>query len=156
MSTLWTRDTLLAALVEWRAERQPHPNLVGANLRDADLRDAENTETAIGLYPIAPEFGAFWGVKKLDDNRIAIIEIPADSPRVGGWTGRKCRCLYAWVREILDAHGNAVTVGYSLYDAMEYRVGAMVIAEGFDPDPRVECAGGIHFFLSRREAEEYQ
>ena len=25
----------------------------------------------------------------------------------------------------------------------------------FDPDIRVECTSGIHFFITRREAEEY-
>ena len=26
----------------------------------------------------------------------------------------------------------------------------------WNPDPREECAGGIHFFLTRIEAEEYE
>ena len=133
--TRWTRDTLLAAL--------PRADLSGANIHNV-----------VGFYPVVPEFGAFCGVKKLRGGRLALLEIPADSPRVGGYTSRKCRCLYALVREIWDGD-LPVTSGLSIHDRTLYEVGAMVIAEGFDPDPRLDCAGGIHFFLTRAEAEAY-
>ena len=207
----WTRDTLLAALTEWRAGRQPHPNLGdadlrganlrganlgsanlryanlggadlvdanlggadlrganlrganlggadlrGANLRDANLRDAKNTDTATGLYSIVPEVGAFLGFKKGQNGTVMCVEIPADSPRVGGWIGRKCRALYVRTLEIVDAYGNAIISAKGIHDGTPYIVGKLTIAADFDPDPRVECAGGIHFFLTRREAEDYR
>lgn len=31
----------------------------------------------------------------------------------------------------------------------------IVRADKYNDDPRVECTGGIHFFLTRQEAEEY-
>lgn len=51
----------------------------------------------------------------------------------------------------------AIREGFSLHDAgFAYRVGKIVApAYGWCDDPRVECAAGIHFYLTRREAEEH-
>jgi hypothetical protein len=96
---------------------------------------------------IVPESGSFHGFKKLAHGLICEIEIPADAGRVGGWTGRKCRAEKAIV-----ISGN----GYSKYNAdFVYYPGAIVIPDSWDPDPRVECSHGIHFFLTRKEAELY-
>jgi len=34
-------------------------------------------------------------------------------------------------------------------------VSGLVKPDSFDPDPRVECSHGIHFFMTRKEAEAY-
>jgi hypothetical protein len=130
-------------------------HLSGAHLSRATLSDA-NLDTATGLHQIVPEVGAFCGFKKLRCGMVACVEIPADSPRVGGWIGRKCRALYVCTLEIVNATGESVSFGAGLHDGTPYVVGELTIAAGFDPDPRLECAGGIHFFLTRREAEEYK
>jgi hypothetical protein len=36
-----------------------------------------------------------------------------------------------------------------------YKTGCEVFPDSFDPDPRVECSHGIHFFITREEAEAY-
>ena len=36
-----------------------------------------------------------------------------------------------------------------------YRVGKTVESDSYDDDIRVECSHGIHFFLTRKEAEEW-
>ncbi len=36
-----------------------------------------------------------------------------------------------------------------------YRVGESVEVEGYNPDIRVECTTGIHFFMTLDEAVEY-
>lgn len=36
-----------------------------------------------------------------------------------------------------------------------YRVGKIIRPDLFDEDIRVECTNGIHFFITRKEAEEY-
>ena len=74
--------------------------------------------------------------------------IPAAAKRVGGMIGRKCRA--EWV-EVLDGEG------VSSYDnGLKYAVGAVVRpSTPFDDDVRVECASGIHFFITRTEAENY-
>lgn len=41
------------------------------------------------------------------------------------------------------------------HDDFVYKVGATVKPDRFDPDWRNECAPGIHFFITRIEAENY-
>jgi len=81
---------------------------------------------------------------------VAKLLIPAGAKRIGGMIGRKCRAEFATVLE-----GS----GVSLYDSsFEYRCGETVYptAENpFNPDPLVECSGGIHFFLTPEEAKAY-
>jgi hypothetical protein len=47
----------------------------------------------------------------------------------------------------------------STYDAYSgrtlYTQGAMVYPDKYDDDIRIECTHGIHFFITKREAEEY-
>ena len=147
-ANLWQADLSGANLLGanlWQA------NLSGANLSRADL------DTAVGLHPIVPEVGAFEGFKKLADGLVAHLRIPADAVRVGGYIGRKCRANYAEVLEIFRPSGEWRTVpnGTAMHDGTEYRAGSLVIAGDFDPDPRLECAGGIHFFLTLAEAVAY-
>jgi hypothetical protein len=118
-----------------------------ANLREADLRGANIDNTTKGLLLIVPEVGSFHGFKKLANGNLCELEIPADAGRVGGWTGRKCRAEKAIV-----ISGN----GYSQYNAdFAYYPGVTIIPDSWDPDPRVECSHGIHFFLTKQEALDY-
>jgi len=46
--------------------------------------------------------------------------------------------------------------GISKHDRRtEYRVGKIVRCDKWNEDRWVECGGGIHFFLTRIEAENY-
>jgi hypothetical protein len=46
--------------------------------------------------------------------------------------------------------------GVSVYTAdIVYRVGEVVRCDVWNEDRWVECGGGIHFFLTRKEAELY-
>ena len=129
--------------------------LRGANLSRADLSGAYHAEEAHGLHSIVPEVGAFEGFKKLRGGLLARLQIPADAVRVGGWTGRKCRASHALVLEIFTADFALLGTGTAMHDGMKYRAGETVVAADFDPDPRLECAGGIHFFLTLKEAQSY-
>jgi hypothetical protein len=74
--------------------------------------------------------------------------IPAAAGRGGGVTSRKCRAEYAIVLE-----GD----GVSHYNSrVAYKAGEKVTAYEWNPDMRIACTGGIHFFLTREEAEAYQ
>ena len=120
---------------------------VCADLRSADLSGAD-LSGAKGVLPIVPEEGSFIGFKKLANDTIAKLYIPEDAERVGGYTGRKCRASKAIVIE-----GS----GPSKYDSsFTYEPGKTVIPAAWDNDPRVECSSGIHFFITRKEAEEYE
>jgi len=110
-------------------------------LRGADLH-----------VPIScPKEGEFTAFKKCAGGIIVKLLIPADAKRSSA-TGRKCRASKAIV---LDTGG--AEVAYSQRDNdFEYRVGATVEPkEPFCDDRFDECASGIHFFITRREAEEY-
>ena len=72
--------------------------------------------------------------------------------------GRKCRCSEARVLAIETQDGKPAKVEevHSLYDSdFIYRVGEIVKVENFDEDRRNECAPGIHFFITRKEAVDY-
>jgi len=127
-------------------------NLSGADLRWADLRGANLYGAKIGpktvnMFQIVPQVGSFRAFKKLRNGTICELEIPATSRRVGGLVGRKCRASEAKV-----ISGN----GVSHFDPnFIYKKGGTVKVADFDPDPGIECSRGIHFFLTRSEAEAF-
>ena len=121
-------------------------NLSGADLRSADLSGAENWEHLLPSRTILPS-GDLIGWKKLSGGTICKLKIPAKAQRIGGLIGRKCRAEYAKVLE-----GS----GVSQHDcSFKYQVGKIVRPDKWNPDPRVECSSGIHFFITREEAEAY-
>ena len=136
--------------------------LQGAALRDADLQGAdlrgvkninEATDAKISLAQlrICPQEGAFVGWKKLTGGVIAKLVIPHDAERLNSYGSRKCRASKVFVDELFgdesafDRHSGAI----------EYRQGIEVFPDSFDADPTVECSHGIHFFITREEAEAY-
>ena len=130
-----------------------------AKLQGADLRGAEADEMTSGFWPVCPEEGSFIAFKKLKDDKIAKILIPEHAKRSSATT-RRCRCSEALVVEIKDRNGNNVDEGLSYYPdrsgcELLYKVGETVYPDGFDEDRWNECSNGIHFFMTRREAEFY-
>ena len=125
-------------------------DLERAALERADLQGAKDAELQIARTRILPE-GTLIGWKKCCDNVLVKIRIPEAAKRSHAF-GRKCRAEYAEVLEVIGA-----TEGISLYpDAQKviYRVGETVRPEQpFDDDWNDECASGIHFYLTRIEAE---
>jgi hypothetical protein len=122
-------------------------NLGGANLRGADLRGAKNAELAWAQTKITPE-GNLVGWKKCKDNVIVKLLIPQNAKRSNA-TGRKCRAEYAVVLRIFNG-----SEGTSQWDGKTtYRKGETVRCSEWNADRWVECGGGIHFYLTREEAE---
>ena len=127
-------------------------NLRGANLREAVLRGADLAGANLPAFAVCPETGAFTAWKAVR-GAILELEIPADASRVSSLVGRKCRASSA---RVVAAHG-ARTEGEfaSKHDeSFKYRVGETVAAP-LDPDIRVECTSGVHFFMTQQEAEAY-
>ena len=154
---------------------------VGADIRSADFMDADiegarfddailagcclynarpvcamDRERAMNGTVITPE-GSIIGWKKcwiLGGNGgtcIAKLRIPEAAKRSNA-TGRKCRAEYVEVLEVIGAEA-----GYT--DSMkrtEYHPGTVVRADRFDDNRWNECSNGIHFFLTRGEAENYE
>ena len=131
-------------------------DLSGADLSGADLRSANLSDTRLPDFFLCPEEGSFIAFKKLCDGLIAKLEIPADAKRTSSLVGRKCRAEYAKVLSITNTDGKEVLSGRSQHDENYiYKVGESIRPNKFDPDPRVECTNGIHFFITRKEAENY-
>ena len=138
-------------------------NLYGANLKGANLYEADLSEAYLGgvknlsLPIVAPEKGSFIGYKKCRDDLIVELEIPEDSLRSSATT-RKCRCSKAKVLSItnLDGSKSKCTEATSKRDSsFVYKVGETVEVTNFDPNRWNECSTGIHFFVTREEAEKY-
>jgi uncharacterized protein DUF5758/pentapeptide repeat protein len=131
-------------------------DLRGADLRGANLKDAKNAALAIAHTQFIPETGCFIGWKKCRDGRIVRLAIAKSAKRSHG-SERKCRCSKAKVREIFLADGTPCEEAHSLHDeTFIYRVGAIVEPkEAFDEDRWNTCGSGIHFYLTRIEAENH-
>jgi hypothetical protein len=134
-------------------------NLQGANLRDANLRDANlqgaDLQGALNIpdlsFTVVPSEGDIIVYKKLREG-VCKLKIPSEAKRLNA-TGRKCRAEFAEVLELPEG----CTVGHSLHDSsFEYTVGCIVKPkEPFCEDRWNECSSGIHFFITRKEAEDY-
>lgn len=123
--------------------------LAGANLADANLADAKNAELAIARTRIVGE-GSLIGWKKCLNGVIVKMRIPEDAPRSHAF-GRKCRAGFVDVIEVIGAE-----FGVSQYDrTTTYRAGERVTCGNWCEDWQRECAGGIHFFITREEAEAH-
>jgi Family of unknown function (DUF5758)/Pentapeptide repeats (8 copies) len=130
-------------------------DLRSADLRSADLRSAVAKELACAMTSIVPETGSLEGFKKLRGGAIAHIFIPAKAKRSNA-AGRKCRASEAKVLAIWDSAGKPIKTGHSQHDySFVYRVGRIARPDSFDANRWNECAPGIHFFLTRIEAENY-
>jgi hypothetical protein len=124
-------------------------NLSRANLSRADLSGVKNADLVIARTRILSE-GDLIGWKKCKNNVIVKMQIPSDAKRSHAF-GRKCRAEYVKVLEVIGAE-----VGIAQHDGKtEYRKGEIVKPDSFDENWQEECVPGIHFFITRIEAENY-
>jgi Family of unknown function (DUF5758)/Pentapeptide repeats (8 copies) len=126
-------------------------DLQSADLRSADLQSAKNSEVAQAQTLIVPQEGTFVGWKKCKNSVIVRLLIPMKSRRSNA-TGRKCRAEFVRVLEVFGSDK-----GVSIHDGRtEYIKGATVRCDKWNEDRFEECSGGIHFYLTRLEAENHQ
>jgi hypothetical protein len=158
----------LGLAVQWAIKRDAYLSdanlsgayLSGANLRDANLRDANLSganlsdakcaELAIAKTRILPE-GDLIGWKKCAHGVIVKLRIPETAKRSHAF-GRKCRAEYA---DVLEVVGADAAFTYAHGPCTEYRVGERVMPDSFSEDWQDECSNGIHFYISRIEAENH-
>ena len=122
-------------------------NLYRSNLYGANLSGATNINPLfLAMTLITPE-GEIIGYKKLRDGTICKLRIPTEAKRHNA-TGRKCRAEFAIVLE---------GEGVSRYaPSFKYKVGEIVRPRTpFDENRWEECSSGIHFYLTRIEAEAH-
>lgn len=121
-----------------------------------------NGDECFSTPPIVPECGSFIGWKKCfvsatDKTPVIVkLEILENSKRSSG-TERKCRCEKAKVISITSIDGEtSYDVASSFFKPdFKYRVGCHVKSDSFDDNRFETCSNGIHFFLTRQEAEDY-
>ena len=124
-------------------------NLSGADLSGADLSGAKNSELVQAQTSILPE-GNLVGWKMCRNNVVVKVLIPQKARRSNA-TGRKCRAEYVQVLQVFGAEE-----GISRHDGKTaYRKGEIVKCNNWDENRWAESSGGIHFFLTRIEAESY-
>ena len=131
-------------------------DLIRANLRGANLRGAENIPDYVFAGTTIAAEGDLIVYKKLEGGLVATLRIPTAAKRSNA-TGRKCRAEYAEVLKIESIDGKTQYQegvserGLNFY----YRVGETVYPDSYDENRWDECSHGIHFFLTRYEAEIY-
>ena len=118
-------------------------NMRDVNMCGADISGADRLRKGIKLSePII-------GWKKCKNNVLVKLEIPRGAI-VFSINNRKCRTDKAKVLEIIGADR-----AYSNYKFFSYYVGDVIEVFNFNCEYNFECAEGIHFFRTRKEAENY-
>jgi hypothetical protein len=125
-------------------------NLCGADLCGAMLTHVEYDEYTSFFALQCPEDGSFVAWKKCANGVLVKLLIPEDAKRSSA-TSRKCRASKAVVLEVIGAE-KAISMTNPHF---VYEVGKEVLPDSFDDYRWNECSHGIHFFLTRKEAEQY-
>jgi len=122
-----------------------------ADLSGADLSGAKNLQSAVAISRILPD-GSLIVWKKCRYNVIVKLSIPSDAKRSHAF-GRKCRAEFADVIEVFGAEKGESSFETGFF----YEVGKRVTPKSeWCYDFTQECASGIHFFVTREEAEAYK
>jgi hypothetical protein len=142
-------------------------NLEKVNLKGANLQNANLLETKLPKFQI-PQRKSLIVYKKLRDEAIATFRIPSRAARTASVSSSspemrtkgkfgKCRAERAFVVAIEDREGKPVKTGHSLHNPnFLYEAGKEVKPEKeYDPDIRIECTSGIHFFMTKEEAKDF-
>ena len=125
-------------------------NLCYANLSDANLTEVKYNETTAFFALQCPEEGSFVAWKKCRNDVIVKLLIPEDAKRSSA-TSRKCRASRAIVLDVIGAE-KAISTND---ESFAYEAGKEVVPDSFDDDRWKEYSHGIHFFVTRKEAENY-
>ena len=118
-------------------------DMCGTNMRDADISGTDRLRKGIKLNePII-------GWKRCKNDILVKLEIPRGAI-VFSINNSKCRTDKAKVLEIIGGDR-----AYSKHKFFSYYVGDVIEIFDFNCEYNVECAKGIHFFRTRKEAEDY-
>ena len=132
-------------------------NLSGAYLRGANLSSIKFNENTAFITTQCPAEGSFIAWKKVTGSNIVKLRVTENAKRSSA-TSLKCRCSEAEVLDIQDVDGNSLDISAvsSKHDhAFTYRKGYIVRVEDFDENRWNECSTGIHFFIDRAMAVNY-
>lgn len=130
--------------------------LFAAVLEDANLENILSDESTENFRLHCPESGAFIAYKKGLNNLIIKLLIPSDAKRVSS-TMNCCRCDKAKVLEIKNFDGTKFydEAWSTVVEDFCYKLGEWVYAKNFNPDRWYDSTGGIHFWMTEKEAKNY-
>jgi hypothetical protein len=127
-------------------------DLYGADLYGADLSGADLYGANLSDFQIPQDVDLIVWKKSVND--IVKLKIPAKAKRTACLINTKCRCEYAEVLEITGPDDLKSYMSVSTHGGV-YIVGETIKPDKFDPDIRIDCSNGIHFFMNREEAENW-
>jgi hypothetical protein len=135
-------------------------NLVNANLESANLYSTNLERAKLPDFQL-PQRIKLIGYKKVGNDFILKLEIPAKAERTASLIGNKCRASEAkvigWKKVGHRHYKTTPATFFSIWaTSFYYRMGETAYPSGYDPDIRVECTSGIHFFLLQSEAKKYR
>uniref|UniRef100_A0A6H1Z952 Pentapeptide repeat-containing protein n=1 Tax=viral metagenome TaxID=1070528 RepID=A0A6H1Z952_9ZZZZ len=133
-----------------------YAKLSHANLSYAKLSHTNLSHAILPHFQICPEKGQFIAFKKGRNDEIIELLIPKDAKRNSCLMSRKCRSSKAIVISITKDGKklDSCECWNTKYDFI-YKVGETVYPDSYDPDIRTNCSHGIHFFITRKEAERW-
>ena len=104
-----------------------------------------------------PETGAFIGWKCCTEFRVVQLLIPADALRTSA-TYLSCRCNKAKVLSIksIDSQKSYNWAQSTVDENFYYTVGEWSVVENFNTYRWMDSTTGIHFFMERQQAVDYQ
>lgn len=126
-------------------------NLENVNLENANLKNANLYNASLPHFRITPEIGGFYAWKKTTKGVIKIY-IPEDAEITNSLVGRKCRASKI---KVISGDGVGGQSPARSVNKLTYNKGETIVADKFDDDIRVECTHGIHFFMTKKEVEEW-
>ena len=130
-------------------------NLMGANLDTANLMGANLENVILPEYSILPE-GELIVYKQVRNGTILQLRIDVDIPRMNSLVGRKCRCQKVFVLKAFGLNKNEITgeVEFSSIHNINFKycIGEYAEEPAYNDDIRIECAEGIHFYITFKEA----
>ncbi len=131
-------------------------DLFGAVLEFANLEGIISNEGTKWFRLHCPEKGAFLGYKKCVNDRMVQLLIPADAKRTSA-TLPSCRCSRAKVLTIksFDFTRNFEEAWSLVDENFVYKRGQWVEVKDFNENRWQDSTTGIHFWMSRAEAEAY-
>ncbi len=127
-----------------------------ADLRSTDFRYADFSSADFS-YKITPQDCKFIGWKSAS-NKILKLEIQDWKKVSGGLVGRKLRTNKVKVLEIQEINGKKSDLNEikSDYDSnFIYKLGKIIEEKEYEHTDLEECKKGIHFFITREEAVDY-
>jgi uncharacterized protein YjbI with pentapeptide repeats len=144
---------------------------LGTNLEDANLPNfqiPQNEELTVYKKLLCRKISNASNKPNLIEyNVIATLRIPSRTARTASLVGSspemrakgefgKCRAERAFVVAIENYKGEPIKSAYSLRNYnFVYEVGKEVKTEEYNSNILIECASGIHFFMTKEEAKDF-